>query len=140
MQTQLTDIDDFPSRCDAWLACIPLLLAFVFIFLQCLMAYIKRFFGTVYFKRATCYLWRVERLCVYDQNVNTTNLHSVILDDGIANYFRLRIYIGWYNKTDSVFLRNENKHLFHLFLTYDTFYYDFILPWHKSIEGYWDGK
>lgn len=55
------------------------------------MAYIKRFFGTVYFKRATCYLWRVERLCVYDQNANTTNLHSVILDDGIAKYFGLRL-------------------------------------------------
>lgn len=37
----------------------------------------------------------------------------------------LGIYIGWYNKADNVFLRNENKHLFHLFLTYDTFYYDF---------------
>lgn len=91
MQTHLTDIDDFPSRCDAWLACFLLLLTFVSIFLQCLMAYIKRFFGTVYFKRATCYLWRVERLCVYDQNANTTNLHSVILDDGIAKYFGLRL-------------------------------------------------
>lgn len=81
MQIHLTDIDDFPSRCDAWMICFFLLFAFVFIFLQCLMAYIKRFFGTVYFKIAPCYLWRVERLCVYDQNANTTNLHSVILDD-----------------------------------------------------------
>lgn len=49
--------------------------------------------------------------------------------------------IYWMIQQDwQCFLRNENKHLLHLFLTYDTFYYNFFLPWHKSIEGNWDGK